>query len=174
MDLEKRMNRPTALVVISAFIIAAGNPFSSDNPSGPFLISAAYAKDGGGGEGGSGGSGGGGDNDGGDNDGGDSDGGDNDGGNSGSGSGNSGSGNSGSGKSGSNDGSDDDDRSDRSGKKGNSTKKGKSNAQVRYSNGWVEGIVSGIYTVKDAQNRTVISRKATKDDFERMDRDNNR
>lgn len=168
MDVKRILKRPTALVAIIALLIAATNSFSSDSDVGLFLISAAYAKDGGDSDGG--------DNDGGDNSGSDNSGSDSD--NSGSGSDSSGNGSdsSGNGSDSDSSGSDsnDSDSSGRSGKKGKGKKTRRSGAEVRYSNGWVEGIISGIYTVKDAKDRTVISRKATPDDVKRMDRQNDR
>jgi hypothetical protein len=39
---------------------------------------------------------------------------------------------------------------------------------VRYSDGWIERIVSGRYELIDHQSRLVVRRTATADDFNRM------
>lgn len=145
----KRLCALTGIVILfTALPLMCGSIAGTDRLSGM----AAYAKDGGDGDGG------------GDSDGGDSDGG----GNTGSGGGNSGSGGGKSGRGGdSGRGKSARDHS-AGGARGTSRRDAAPDVIVEHLNGWVEGIVSGIYFIRDSKNRTVIRRSATPKDSDRM------
>ena len=169
MNLNRYLKKIRTLTGVTLLFTALPLLFDLGSGEDGYFASAAYAKggDGGGDDGGGDGGDGGGDDGGGDGDG------DGSGGNSGSGSGsgNSGSGNSGSGSSGSgNSGS----GYSGQGGNGNSQSQAVPDIVVRHLNGWVEGVISGTYVVRDYKNRIVIKRSATPEDIKRLKRNNDR
>jgi PPE-repeat protein len=160
MNLNRYLKKIRTLTGVTLLFTALPLLFDLGSGEDGYFASAAYAK---GGDGG------------GDDGGGDGDG-DGSGGNSGSGSGNSGSGNSGSGNSGSGSSGSGNSGSGYSGQGGNGNSQSQAvpDIVVRHLNGWVEGVISGTYVVRDYKNRIVIKRSATPEDIKRLKRNNDR